>query len=95
MPKSKEPPSLQKFAIKPPPMESLETETPPTQQNAPARKMSASSYPCASIGKIGINSMILPTVRAQACKSSWLPLLRTICRRMESNLLPDDNTMTS
>ena len=31
MPKSKEPPSLQKFAIKPPPMESLETETPPTQ----------------------------------------------------------------
>ena len=66
MPKSKEPPSLQKFAIKPPPMESLETETPPTSQNAPARKMSASSYPCASIGKIGINSMILPTVRAQA-----------------------------
>jgi hypothetical protein len=31
MPKSKEPPSLRKFAIKPPPMESLETETPPTQ----------------------------------------------------------------
>jgi len=31
MPKSKEPPSLRKFAIKPPPMESLETETPPSQ----------------------------------------------------------------
>lgn len=31
MPKSKEPPSLRKFAIKPPSMESLETETPPTQ----------------------------------------------------------------
>lgn len=31
MPKSKEPPSLRKFAIKPAPVESLEPETPPSQ----------------------------------------------------------------
>ena len=31
MPKSKEQPSLRKFAIKPAPVESLETETPPSQ----------------------------------------------------------------
>ena len=95
MPKSKEPPSLQKFAIKPPPMESLETETPPTQ---PERTRAKNERVLLSL-RINREDWYqlhdFANRQGSSLQSSWLLLLRTICRRMESNLLPDDNTMTS